>query len=599
MRLVTSMITNTTLMHINRNMRRLFKVENQVNSGKRIQRPSDNPIIASRSMLFRTSVHENEQYQQNVKQGMSWMNVTESTFHNINSTLLKDMRTLVVQIANGTYDTPETLTTIEQIKKLYEALSGEMNNSFSGDYIFSGFRTDEPPVFIADNNRSFVITQNFGVEDISRESAFQLLTDSKTGLLSPVQNSISVLKLSYTGLGGDPVVPGFEVVSISNAHAEAYTPPAAGTTGMPVLHFIQETGELVMHSDTATNFPKEGVSVTYQKTGFNKGDINPMVYFTGREITVRDVNDTSHIPTGTQMIYNVTQSFSRLAGNAVGDMTVFTLEYPPYTGAAAINGDLRAALPPGSRIIGNTVEIPTAFFNTNTNVSVTYPVERDRANLVSGGVHIMQNTNVQGVELVRAIGGDGIALPLDKIELNASFDMNNQEIQYEFAAHTRITINSLAKNVLTDKMFADFRRFFDFATSLRTTDEEELRAYHTNQGDEPKAVEDAVAKQMADEEALIRDALFQQLNNMLYLIDKHFDNSTKEQTALGARMVRMELVQNRLEDDEISYRRLLSNNEDINIVIAEIERNSAMALFTGSLHANANILQMSLANFLR
>jgi flagellin-like hook-associated protein FlgL len=47
-------------MHINRNMRSLDRIIRQIETGKRIQRPSDGPIIASRALMFRTSLHENE-----------------------------------------------------------------------------------------------------------------------------------------------------------------------------------------------------------------------------------------------------------------------------------------------------------------------------------------------------------------------------------------------------------------------------------------------------------------------------------------------------------------------------------------------------------
>ncbi|MDR0272958.1 MAG: flagellar hook-associated protein FlgL, partial [Clostridiales bacterium] len=101
MRLTNVMITNTTLMHINRNMRSLDSIIRQIETGKKIQRPSDNPIIAARALIFRTSVNENAQYQRNVEQGMSWMQVTESTVNNINDQLLKELRTLAVQGASG------------------------------------------------------------------------------------------------------------------------------------------------------------------------------------------------------------------------------------------------------------------------------------------------------------------------------------------------------------------------------------------------------------------------------------------------------------------------------------------------------------------
>jgi flagellin-like hook-associated protein FlgL len=443
------------------------------------------------------------------------------------------------------------------------------------------------------------------LSDISRESSFQRLVvpgsltpESGTPpAFEPVSHNISVLKLAYTGLDADPIMPGFEIVRRSINDSDAYTPAATGASGLPLMHFIHETGELVMHRDTAESFPREGVSVTYQKSGFRQGDINPMVYFTGREILT---TDTSHIPTGTQLIYNVTQYFSRAAGTPVGGTPPthfnFTLEFPPYNPTGGIPDGLSPTLPIGAVMAGNVVSIPAHLFNTQSNISVTYAVENP---VGPGGAHIMTDTRVQGVELVRALGIDGIAIPLDQMELNRSFDMHNQYIEYEFAPRTRIAVNSLAKNVLTDKMFADFRRFFAFADALHISSQSDLEQHFRQIYDDEASVQKYVQEQLASEGAMARDALFQQFNNMLFLIDKHVDNSTREQTLLGARMVRMELVQNRLEEDEVSYTKLTSDNEDTDLIRATIQRFSAEAIFMASLRANSGVIQMSLANFLR
>ncbi|MCL2198993.1 MAG: hypothetical protein FWB80_08735 [Defluviitaleaceae bacterium] len=615
MRLTNVMMTNTTLMHINRNMRRLNGIIRQIETGTRIQRPSDDPIIASRALMFRTSVHENMQFQRNVDQGIAWMNVTESTFSNINQELLFEMRNLAAQGANGDNNLENMQSIIRQMNSLFNQLGHEMNQTFGGNYLFSGFRTDEPPIFIADNNRSFVITQHFGLADISREMSFQrLVVPNRLGIYEPVSHHINVLKLAYTGLDAVPVVPGFEVRTVSINDPIAYTPDAQTAGGVPILHFIHETGELVMHRDTASNFPREGISVTYRKTGFRQGDINPSVYFTGREIIT---TDTSHIPPGSTLIYNVTMYFSRHAadGPPSAGMHSFTLpaDLRPYTAGSnppSINSlpeELRASLPPGARIdyVGGDfiVRIPDQFFATNNNVSVTFPIQRTPANVVTttAGVstHIMEDKRLQGVELVRAVNVDGIPLPLNQVELNISLDMHNQGIEYEFASRTRIQVNSLAKDVLTDKMFADFRRFFEFADALKISSESELRQHFQRLGYTEAAIDEAVNTQLIKEGSMATYALHNQFNNMLFLIDRHSDNSMREQTRLGARMVRMELVQNRLEEDEIAYTQLKSDNEDTDLLRALIMRFSAEAIFMASLQANSGVIQMSLANFLR
>ena len=601
MRLTSVMMANTSLMHINRNMRNLDSIIRSIDTGKRIQRPSDDPIIAARALMFRTSVHENEQFQRNVDNGFAWMDMTEATFDSINRSILLEMNNLVVRGANGDLTMNEKQVKVRQLQSMFEHLTETMNHTFGGNFLFSGFRTNEPPVFTSGNNRTFVITQHFGLADIAREKSFQrLVMPGDLGVPVPVSHHINVIKLAYTNLDTDPVVPGFDVVRVSNTEIHAYQPAATGPNGLPLLHFIPETGELVMHSDTVASFPREGISATYQKTGFRKGDINPKVYFTGREI----INtSTTHIPPGTQLVYNITQYFNRSAGTEIGTMIRFELAHPPYANRnnSAI---LRDSLPPGAVINDDgTVDIPRQLFETSRQISVTYATAMASPIIPNpnGGpaIHIKQDTRVQGVELVRATSLDGIALPLDRIELNRAFDMHNQEIQYEVAPRTHITINSLAKNVLTDKMFADFRRFFEFADSLQISNQADLEQYFRALGLSEETVAEYVERQLARETSAATYAMHRHFDNMLHLMERHRENATNQQTQLGARMVRLELVQNRLEANAVTYNDLTSNNEDTDLILATIKRMSAQVLFNASIMANAGVIQMSLANFLR
>ncbi|MCL1843309.1 MAG: hypothetical protein FWF79_05810 [Defluviitaleaceae bacterium] len=616
-RLTNAMMTNTTLMNINRNIRSLDEVVRQIETKRLIQRPSDNPIIASRALLFRTSLSENVQFLRNVDQGVTWMNVTESTFDSINSRLLFELNRLTVQGATDSYNLEQKQGIVQYMQAFFNQIGDEINRDTGGSFLFSGFRTDEPPMFRENNQRSFVITQHFNLSDISRIPSFQRLPGND-GVIRSVTETVSVLNLAYTGLDALPHMPGFEVRQVSINDPHAYQPPEPvfvipptipqSFAAPPVVHFVAETGELVLHDQTANHFPREGVSVTYQKTGFLRDQINPIVYFTGREI-ITDTMDTSHIPGGAQLVYNVTMYLSRAAGAPFPAGATspthfdFTLPHTPYTGAANLMPQSNPNWPPGAVLMpdGVTVRIPTSLFNTASNLSVTFALSSaDYPTLpFVGATHIMEDIRFQGVELVRAHTAGGVPIPLDRVELNRSFDMSNQGIEYEFSLRARIQVNSLAKNVLTDKMFSDFRRFFEFANSLVISERSVLEEHYISLGKSPEVVESMVSERLITEEATARDALHEMFNSMLLLIRRHMDNITREHTNLGARMVRMEIVQDRLEADYVSYTQLTRDNEGTDIAYALVRRESALALFHASLRANSGIMQMSLANFLR
>jgi flagellar hook-associated protein 3 FlgL len=86
---------------------------------------------------------------------------------------------------------------------------------------------------------------------------------------------------------------------------------------------------------------------------------------------------------------------------------------------------------------------------------------------------------------------------------------------------------------------------------------------------------------------------------MLFLIDRHIDQITREHTLMGARAQRLEMLQFRLEADEVAYERLTSQNEDTDIARAIMMRVNAQTAFEASLRANSGMMQLTLANFIR
>ena len=146
MRITQGMIQNSSLNTMYNNMGNLNNLYNQMNTLKKIQRPSDDPIIAGRSLKLRLNVMETEQYSGNVDEATSWMSVTEAALKNTTE-IIKDIRTRCVQASNGTLTPEDRMKIVSDMKQLYSQLKQESNVTYAGRYVFSGYRTDQP-VFI-------------------------------------------------------------------------------------------------------------------------------------------------------------------------------------------------------------------------------------------------------------------------------------------------------------------------------------------------------------------------------------------------------------------------------------------------------------------
>ena len=79
-------MTNNTLTNINKNKQNLTKIEEQYNTGKKIQKPSDDPIIAIRALKLRSNLSEiNQYYERNIPDARSWMEMSEGALQQITS----------------------------------------------------------------------------------------------------------------------------------------------------------------------------------------------------------------------------------------------------------------------------------------------------------------------------------------------------------------------------------------------------------------------------------------------------------------------------------------------------------------------------------
>ena len=145
MRIADRILTNTTLNNITKSLNSLNNYGTQASSGKKIQTPSEDPIISSRALRYRTIVSETEQYLENVSQANAWVQVTESTLKNVNS-IVQNMREICVEGANDTYTIQDRQKLMTEFSSLLEQLETELNTTYMGRHIFSGYFTDSSPI---------------------------------------------------------------------------------------------------------------------------------------------------------------------------------------------------------------------------------------------------------------------------------------------------------------------------------------------------------------------------------------------------------------------------------------------------------------------
>ena len=88
MRITNSMITLHSQNNINTTKGLVDTYNDQMTSQKKISKPSDDPVVAIRSLRLRDSLNEVEQYtDKNIPDAESWLEVTETSLSNMSNIL--------------------------------------------------------------------------------------------------------------------------------------------------------------------------------------------------------------------------------------------------------------------------------------------------------------------------------------------------------------------------------------------------------------------------------------------------------------------------------------------------------------------------------
>jgi flagellar hook-associated protein 3 FlgL len=146
------MLASNSVWNLNNNLRRLNEAQEQMSTQSKIQLPSDDPITATRAIKYRNYVATVEQYQSNVDDAISWMEVTENAVSDLND-VIQRLRELTTQAANGTMTDDDKSAIAEEISQLKEQTVQIMNTSYAGRYIFGGYTTDQEPYTMDDDGR--------------------------------------------------------------------------------------------------------------------------------------------------------------------------------------------------------------------------------------------------------------------------------------------------------------------------------------------------------------------------------------------------------------------------------------------------------------
>lgn len=141
MRITNNMLVKDMLWNANKNLQSMATKQTELSTGKKIHRPSDDPVGITQVLKFKTDIRETEQYGENIRDALGWLEVSESALTDIKD-ILQRIRELTVQAANGSNNADDTSKIKTEVSELTKEIVVLGNSTIAGRYIFSGLQTD-------------------------------------------------------------------------------------------------------------------------------------------------------------------------------------------------------------------------------------------------------------------------------------------------------------------------------------------------------------------------------------------------------------------------------------------------------------------------
>ena len=145
MRVTQGMLINNNIKYLSQNYNRLTTLNEQMMSGKKITKPSDDPVVAMNGMHYRSQVVEVEQFKRNLNEGFNWLENADSSLNEAGQALHR-VRELTVQASNDSYDAGARKNIADEITSLQEHLAALAETKVGDTYIFSGTDTNKRPI---------------------------------------------------------------------------------------------------------------------------------------------------------------------------------------------------------------------------------------------------------------------------------------------------------------------------------------------------------------------------------------------------------------------------------------------------------------------
>jgi flagellar hook-associated protein 3 FlgL len=182
MRISTQTLYAQSMRSLNQQQAELSHVGQQIASGQRVMRPSDDPQAASRAVQVSQAQAITSQYTDSRVSARNALSMEESVLNSVGDAV-SSAKTLMLEAANGTLTNADRASIASQLQGIYQTVLGQANaTDGNGRYLFGGYQDKSVPFVMSGGAVTYTVTDPN--QDTSRQQqidASRLMDVSDTG----------------------------------------------------------------------------------------------------------------------------------------------------------------------------------------------------------------------------------------------------------------------------------------------------------------------------------------------------------------------------------------------------------------------------------
>lgn len=612
MRITTKMMQSTSLRNLNTNKALQEKLTTQLSTMKKITRPSDDPVIAIRSLKLNSSLNKIDQYyEKNSEDAESWLQLTESAI-DTTVNIMTSMRQYAVQVAQGSLTADDRKAIIENLSNFEKEIYSTGNADSAGRSIFTGYRTDLPLTFKEDKEERYSIVEqrNNSCLDTTifvRTNDLETINEgnfnsSETTEYDVDSYEIPRIRLAYEDLDIDmnPDDKNSENIGISvrqNTVMDEENGRIEIQTASYTAYVYKDTnaaGDITVKIGNTTqtiavagNATIDGVTFENQNGVLTISDNNPPMKMTigytqdGNELTFKETYDTEFTIT-----HYEASGIDSAYENAIGDGSENNIVYIAET---------------GELLLGKNINAELSALPIDAEIRLSY----DKSTWQEGDLDPIHYFYTKRYDELKA-NPDGSRPKVLEYNPEKLTDPTSNEakqiIEYDIGSNQSIRVNTTADEVFThdigrnvDEILAMLDEYASIEDTYNTV--KGMIDSEKYEGDEL----DKLNKELAalDKAKTMTKAEVQKRCEALQTdLDKLIDQAKLAQTNVGSRESRLKLIQNRLGSQQTNFQELVSENEDADITDLAIQLSSVELTYEAALSSISYVMQTSLLDFI-